>query len=156
MEKAVASGAIKTEGKQASKNVKKEEAKKEPAKEEPKKVEITKIEQADLAINAWGDLFFSKAGKEIAKNPDFQLKTESNIFFAVDAVKKEISFKGMTETDKVDEKSFVCFYKARCANRFYFKKDAQAKLKTIFGKEAQELKFRVEFSKDKSGKLFLQ
>jgi hypothetical protein len=139
----------KKEAKQAS-------AKQEASKEAEIKQELKQIAQSDLSINAWGDLFFSKAHKEIAKNADFQLKLESEIYFLIDSSKREIAFREKQEADQISENSFFCYYKKRCANRFYFRKEAQNKLEKAFNAKVQALKFSIQFNKDKSGLLKIQ
>lgn len=157
LDASIKAGTIKAEGKKAV--VKKEAVSAAPKVEA--KVEavpaapLTEISQSDLAINKWGDLFFSTAHKQIAKNPEFQLKTDSDVFFAVDAEKELMTFKEKTDADVVGEFSFTCLYKKRCVNRFYFRKDAQSKIAAAFGK-IEDLKFRIVFLKNKSGTLYLQ
>jgi len=117
---------------------------------------LEKIEQSDLSINKWGDLFFSIAHNQIAKNAEFQMKSEANIFFEIEQANKQVAFREAAAADQISENSFFCFYKLRCLNRFYFKKDAQAKLEKAFSKKAQDLKLSIEFSKQKSGLLKIQ
>ena len=140
--------------------IKKESAKieaKQEAKQEEKKAEIAQskdlIELNDAKISKYGDLLFSKIAKELKAN-QMQCKAESNYFFAIDSAKKQIAFKLQEESDKIDENSYSCFFKARIAS-FYHKKAAREKIEASFNKKIEEMRFKIQFLRDQKGFIFL-
>ncbi len=144
--------------KSLSKNAKiekKENLKKEQKQEQKQELNQMKdlIEQNDAKISKWGDMLFSKAQKELKAN-QMQLLNERDYFFAIDAEKKQISFRLKQESDKIDEKSYLCFYRARISS-FYHKKAARDKLEAAFAKKLEDMRFKIQFSKDES-KNFIQ
>ena len=131
----------------------KKEDKKEEKKEEKNQI-IQKAIQNESKMNKWGDLFFSDARKAFEAN-QIKMQEEAEYIFEIDAEKKEISFRLKESEDKIDDKSFLIFFKSRCKNRFFFRKDAKQKLKNIFAIDAEEMRFRIEFEKESKGKLYL-
>ncbi len=140
--------------KSEKKNMKKEQS---AAQQEGQKIEA-KQEIRDIIISeelriANSDLLFSKAKKQMKANA-FQMKENADYFFAIDAEKKQISFRLKQAEDQISEKSFLCFYRARLAS-FYLKKEAKAKIESELKIKINEAKYQIQFSKDES-KNFIQ